>query len=148
MRPFDMLVLAAIGTAAIAFQAAAQAPGSAYDMKGTWKGVRQSITDGVTPHHPPSAQKGAAGRYRLTEVNVTFRIEGQEGGRFWGTMSSEHFTNRLIGSQSMDGKWLYMAGAEGLLDGQVIDADTIEVCYRHANAASATVGCNLMKRQK
>ena len=100
------------------------------------------------PHHPLAAQKGTAGPYRLTEINLTYRIDGQQDRRFWGTMSSENFSNRLIGSQSMNGKWLYMAGAEGLVDGQVVDADTIEVCYRHANAASATVGCNLMKRQK
>ena len=123
-------------------------PAAVFDMKGIWKGTRQSVTDGVTPHHTPAAQKGSAGPYRLTEVNLTYKIEGQADRRFWGTMSSDNHSNRLIGSQSMDGKWIYMAGAEGLVDAQVIDADTIEVCYRHANAASATVGCNLMKRQK
>ncbi len=41
-----------------------------------------------------------------------------------------------------------MVSKEGYLDGQVVDADTIEMCYRHVNATSAVVGCNLMKRVK
>lgn len=49
-------------------------------------------------------------------------------------------SNRLIGSLSMDGKWIYMAGSQGYVDAQIVDADTIEVCYRHANAISAVVG--------
>jgi hypothetical protein len=41
-----------------------------------------------------------------------------------------------------------MVSKEGYIDAQIVDANTIESCYRHANAESAVVGCNLMKRQK
>ncbi len=41
-----------------------------------------------------------------------------------------------------------MAGKEGLLDGQIVDPDTIEMCYRQVTATAAIVGCNQMKRQK
>ena len=41
-----------------------------------------------------------------------------------------------------------MVTKEGYIDAEIVDADTIEACYRHVNAESAVVGCNLMKRQK
>jgi len=148
MRFVVTIAIFALGLATVAAMAQMTGSSTVFDMKGTWKGTRPSITDGVTPHQPASAQKGSAGPYRLTDLSVTYKVEGQEGQRFWGTMSSDNFTNRLIGSQSMDGKRLYMVGAQGTIDAQPIDADTIEVCYRHANATSATVGCNVMKRQK
>lgn len=41
-----------------------------------------------------------------------------------------------------------MAGKAGILDGVVVDANTIEMWYHHANAMSALVNCNQMKRAK
>ena len=40
------------------------------------------------------------------------------------------------------------AGKEGILDGQIVDPDTIEMCHRQVIATAAIVGCNQMKRQK
>ena len=123
----------------LAGAAAAQtAPAPAlFDMKGTWKGTSEGIV------------AGSAGTFQLRTATYTYKFEGQDGKRFWGTASSDLVTNeRLIGSLSNDGKWIYMAGQDGILDGQIVDADTIEMCYRHANATSAVVGCNRMKRVK
>jgi hypothetical protein len=121
-----------------------------FNMKGTWKGVGEAIMDGAPPLHPQDAPGGRpAGPYRLREANWTYKIDGQDGRRFWGTVSSDVASNeRLIGSLSRDGKWIYMAGKAGILDGTIVDQDTIEMCYRHANAASALVNCNEMKRVK
>ena len=125
-------------------------PASAvFDMKGTWKGNNEAIVDGPATHHPPGVEAKPAGTYRLRQQNITYKFDGQEGRRFWGTMGSEQQSNiRMIGTLSVDGKWIYMVSKEGYLDGQVVDADTIEMCYRHVNATSAVVGCNLMKRVK
>lgn len=123
----------------LAATAAAQTPPSPppFDMRGTWKGTSEGVI------------QDSSGNIRLRAAAYTYRIDGQDGKRFWGTASSDLVTNeRLIGSLSNDGKWIYMAGQDGILDGQIVDADTIEMCYRHANAASAVVGCNRMKRVK
>lgn len=130
---------AAVTVLLLAAAAAAQtAPSLApFDMRGTWKGTSEGIV----------AESSA--KFRLRTGTYTYKIEGQDGKRFWGTASSDLVTDeRLIGSLSNDGKWIYMAGQDGILDGQIVDADTIEMCYRHANATSAVVGCNRMKRVK
>ena len=118
------------------------------DMKGTWTGTGEAIVDGPSVHHLPTDASKPAATYRLRHQTFTYKIEGQDGRRFWGSISSEHVTERLIGSLSANGKAVYMAGLQGLLDGEVIDADTIQMCYREALPNLAVVGCNEMKRQK
>jgi hypothetical protein len=119
------------------------------DMKGTWKGTGEAIIDGLPTAHPPAAAgTSSAGNYRLRATTYTYKIEGQDGRRFWGTVTSDAVNERLLGSLSADGKWIYMAGKDGILDGQFVDADTIEMCYRQVTATAAIVACNQMKRQK
>jgi hypothetical protein len=127
--------------------AAAQTP-PILDMKGTWKGTGEAIVDGASPHHLPNAAAKPAGNYRLHSQSYTFKIEGQDGRRFWGMTTSDSATDRLIGSLSGNGKWVFMAANRGIIDGEVIDNDTIEICYREASPSLAVVGCNQMKRQK
>ena len=119
-------------------------------MKGTWTGTGEAIVDGATTHHPAEAASRPAGKYRLREETFTWRIEGQDGRRFWGTTSSDQKAGlRLMGSLSMDGKRLYMAGGkDGYIDAVMIDADTINACHRNVDPGSATVGCSVLKRQK
>jgi hypothetical protein len=74
-------------------------------------------------------------------------IEGQDGRRFWGTTSSASKTERLIGSLSVDGKSIHMVDDDGFLDGTMVDANTIDVCYRHITANSAVVACETIKRK-
>jgi hypothetical protein len=141
-------VIALVGTTAAMAQTAATTP-AIFDMKGTWKGFNEALVDGPAPNHPPGVAAKPAGTYRLRQQNFTYKLDGQDGRRFWGTMSSDQqASTRMIGSLSHDGKWIYMVSKEGYLDGQIIDPDTIEMCYRHANDTSAVIGCNVMKRQK
>ena len=150
MRFIGIVAAFAAGLAAVAATAQTTGSPAVYDMKGTWTGTRDNITDGATPQISASAQGSPAGTYRLTRVNLIYKIEGQDGRRFWGTISSDQggAPTRVIGSLSVDGKWIYMVGVIGYVDAQVVDGDTIESCYRHTTAQSATVGCDLMKRQK
>jgi hypothetical protein len=137
-----MIVVTAAG-------AAAQTTPAPFDMKGTWKGNNEALVDGPATHHPPGVDSKAAGPYRLRQQTITYKFDGQDGKRFWGTMSSEQQVNiRMLGTLSADNKWIYMVSKEGYLDGQIIDPDTIEMCYRHVNETSAVVGCNIMKRVK
>jgi len=143
MRSVAALVVLAL-MAGVATAQTASVP----DLKGTWTGTHDAIVDGDLKHHPSSASTGAAGSYRISKVNQTYRIEGQQGRNFWGSFTSDHHKSRLIGSLSADGKTLYIALAQGVSDAVMLDADTIEACYRHANEKTAVVVCGILKRRK
>jgi len=120
------------------------------DMKGTWTGTAEAIVDGSAHHHPAPGASGAkpAGKFRLSEQSFTLVVEGQAGRRFWGTTASATKTERLLGSLAIDGKSIYMIDDDGMMDGTVLDADTLEICYRHVNPGSAVVGCTKFSRKK
>jgi hypothetical protein len=119
------------------------------DLKGTWVGKGEAIVDGPAGHHPPGVTAKPASTYRLREETFTVRIEGQEGKRVWGTVaSSQRVAERLIGSVAADGKTVYFVTGEGYIDGVVINANTMDVCYRHVLPGSAVVACNQWVRQK
>jgi hypothetical protein len=145
------LCMLALG-AALAWPAVAltQSPPPAFNMKGTWKGNNEGLIDGVSVFNPSDAPNTApAGKFRISRQTFTYVVDDQKGRLFWGTMGGEHQKGiRLMGSVSSDGKWVYMVTKDGYIDGQVIDADTIDSCYRHVNAQAAAVGCNPIKRQK
>ena len=127
-------------------EAAAQ---SIIDLKGTWVGTFQGIMDGPAAHHPVPDAPGSkpAGRFHLGEQPFTFKIEGQDGRRFWGTVGSPHRAERLIGSVSMNGKSIYMVDDDGYLDGTVVDATTLEVCYRQVGTATTGVSCGSIQKK-
>lgn len=120
------------------------------DLKGTWTGTAEAVVDGPAQHHPAPGAAGTnpAGKFRLSEQPFTVVVEGQSGRRFWGTTSSATKTERILGSLSVDGKTLHMVDDDGFLDGIVVNADRLEVCYRHVNASSAVVACTLLSRKK
>jgi hypothetical protein len=118
------------------------------DLKGAWKGTGEAIVDGAAINHPRKAEGKPAGTYRLRRQEYNFRIEGQDGRRFWGTIRSEHADVPMLGSLSSDGKWIYIASRAGLIDGTVTGDDTIELCYRQVKPAAMMVGCADLQRQK
>jgi len=142
---------AALGLAIlVAGAGSAWAQAAPFDMKGTWVGKGEGIVDAVQQRHDSSAATTRpAGSYRLREIDFIVKIEGQDGKRFWGSATSAaNVSGRLIGSLSHDGKWIYMAGHEGILDGVVVNANTIQLCYRQVSPAVAVVACNELKRQR
>ena len=147
-RVIRSVSIAALAVAAASLGASAQTP-AVIDMKGTWKATLEFIVEGTTTHNPGHAEGKPAGKYRLRTQEMTYKFEGQEGRRFWGTIHSDHAQDRRqIGSLSPDGKWIYIAGNVSMGDGSIVNADTIELCTRHVTSGSALVGCGVMKRQK
>ncbi len=145
------------GTIALALAAGlaastAATPASAqrvFDMRGTWTGMAEAIVDGPANHHPPPGAAGIrpAGRFRLSQQQFTIEVIGQEGRRFWGTTASSTKRERIIGSLAVDNRTVHMVDDDGMLDGTVVDADTLEICYRHVNKDSAVVACARMTRK-
>jgi hypothetical protein len=142
-----MGVIVLLGSVAILAAGRADAQ-SVPDLKGTWSGNPQAIVDGPANHHPPGADgTKPAAKYRLSEPTFTLTIEGQDGRRFWGTTASPMKTERIIGSLSVDGKSIHIVDEDGFLDGTVVDANTLDLCYRHITPASAVVACDRARRK-
>ena len=71
-----------------------------------------------------------AGPNRLTEVKFTIKVDGQDGGRFWGTLTSPASAEPFIGVLSADGKRLRIVLQRGgIVDGTVVTPDSIEIMY-------------------
>jgi hypothetical protein len=113
------------------------------DLRGTWTGTSESIVRGHPPHH------AAAGNMepRLDNVPFTFTIVGQDGRRFWGTVSSPIAKEPITGVIGYDGKTIVSEDSDGLTQGTIIDPDTIELIYAHIGK-STVVAANRLKRQK
>jgi hypothetical protein len=118
------------------------------NLKGTWTGDSPVIVAGASRHQPAGTDARTAGNYRLANQPMTYSIEGQDGRRFWGTLSSPKATERLIGSLAVDGKHVYMVDDDGYIDGIVVDADRIDVCYREVYPDRAVVACESLVRKK
>lgn len=114
------------------------------DMKGLWTATSSSVVMGGEKHHPGKVEQGKP-RYR--EVKFTFRITDQKDRRFFGTLQSEHHTETLIGVFANNQKQILMADSDGYMDATLVDANTIDYCYRHITPGSVVVACNVMKRE-
>jgi hypothetical protein len=47
-----------------------------------------------------------------------------------------------------DGKTIYFVTQDGFIDAVLTDPNTMDICYRHVEPASAVVAFNHMVRQK
>lgn len=146
IRTLNLLML---GLALLWAGAGAAGAQSTFDIKGTWIGTSKSIVSGLPPHHPTTAPSKPAGPHRLTELKFTIRIEGQDGPRFWGTLSSPTRTEPVIGVISSDGKELRIVGqTSGIVEGTVVNPDTIEIFYTEHNGGVSVAATNVWTRQK
>jgi hypothetical protein len=125
------------------------ASAQSFDMKGTWVGTSRSIVSGLPVHHPVTTAAKPAGDNRLTEVPFTTRIEGQDGNRVWGTNSSPAATVPVLGVISLDGKQIRLiVKGRGVVEGTIVDPDTIEILYTEDHDGVAVAATNTWKRQK
>jgi len=103
-----------------------------------------SIVLGAEKHHP-AAVKQETPRYR--EIHFTLRITEQKDRRFSGTAESEHYRETVIGAFANNKKQVLMADSDGYFDATLIDANTMDYCYRHIAPGSTVVACSVMKRE-
>jgi hypothetical protein len=130
--------------AAAADNAAVSADSALTDLKGHWIGTSESIVRGAPMHH--AAQTGD--QPLLDNVQFDYNIVGQDGRRFWGTVTGKGSAEPILGVIAYDGKTIVAQDSDGLLQGRIVDADTIEAVYSHTNPNSTVVATNRIKRQK
>ncbi len=137
MRTYTPLVL-------LFFSTVAQAQQMLPNMVGTWQGKSEVIMRGQAPHYTPPAKGSTVPR--LSQSDITFTIISQEGRRFWGTVGIGGSKETLMGAIGFDRQTLYMVDQDGFADGQLVDPNTADICYRHVNTLSAIVSCVELKR--
>src|SRR3954466_6167776 len=138
-------LVAALSPAAIAQQAYP-------DLKGTWTGPGQSVTQGKTDHWPDA---GAA-KPDFRKGSWTLIIDQQEGNLLTGSHGLTEGTRHdpVLGVIRADQKAILMVDDDGsfftLLTGpDTLDGpDTLEMCHTEVAAASMLVGCRQLTRQR
>lgn len=113
------------------------------DMKGKWVGTSESIVTGMSKHHEPQSGDDPL----LDNVDFTYVVEGQDGHRFWGTLTSPDFEEDMTGVISKDGKTIVARSSEGEVRGTFVDPDTIDLIYS-AGGRAAVVAVNTWKRTR
>jgi hypothetical protein len=129
---------------AAADNASVSADSALTDLKGHWIGTSESIVRGSPMHH--AAQSGDTPL--LDNVQFDYNFVGQDGRRFWGTVTGKGTAEPIMGVIAYDGKTIVAQDSDGMLQGKIVDADTIEAVYSHTNAKSTVVAANRIKRQK
>ena len=114
------------------------------DMKGVWSMTSSTVVLGTEKHHPGKIKQGTP-RYR--DVNFMLRITEQKDRRFSGTVESENYKETVIGVFANNRKQILMADSDGYFDATLIDANTVDYCYRHITSGSTVVACSVMKRE-
>jgi hypothetical protein len=79
----------------------------------------------------------------------TNRIDGQDEGRFWGTLSSESKAEPIIGVIGADGKRVRMIGQGGsAIEGTLLDDGSLELFYTENRAGVSVAATNVLKKAK
>ena len=135
-------ILTALGLVLASAATAAQTP-ALLNLKGHWIGTSESIVRGKAMHL--SAPKAA--KPMVDNVEFDFAITGQDGRRFWGTVTSKTGREPIIGVIALDGTTIVASDSDGTLQGTIVDSDTIDLVYVH-HGKSTVVAANRIKRQK
>lgn len=114
------------------------------DLKGTWVGTSESIVTGMSKHHDaPESDKPL-----LDNIEFTYVVDGQDGHRFWGTLTSPNFEEDMTGVIAKDGKTIVARTSEGEVRGTITDPDTIDLIYSAGGRNMTVVAVNSWKRTR
>ena len=130
---------------------AARAQDTIPDLKGTWSGKGKSIVFGNNPHHPGS--QTAADPPRVSDIEATYVVDGQDGRLAWGRSSSAVADTQepFAWAISNDNKSIVGADRDGYFRITLISPDRMEKCYVHngtSPSGSIVATCYVMERAK
>ena len=140
----NRIVAAAIAAAGLALAASGASAEDWPDLTGVWTGVSHSVVRGDPPHHRSTE---AAGDVRISEREFIMRIDGQEGRNVWGTFESSDSVEGVVGAIASDRRTIHMADTDGYSYIELVDADTLEVCYVLSAPELQVASCSTMTRQ-
>ena len=129
---------------AVAFAADPAVP----DMRGTWKVEAISIVTGAGNHHPADAPPPAEGtKPRLRKFEATMQVTGQEGVRFWGTLTSKAYKEDVIATFTGEGERFIAVNSAGYFSGNVLASGSARYCYQQVEPTLHVAACGTMTRE-
>jgi hypothetical protein len=116
------------------------------DLKGTWIGQGQSVTEGKTEHWPNTGETGPVFR----EGSWTLVVDRQEGNRFAGSQGLTEGTRRdpVVAVIRQDLRTIHMVDDDGTFLAILTGPDAMEMCRIEVTPDSRLVGCRQLTRQK
>jgi hypothetical protein len=111
----------------VAFPISAFAGTKAPDICGVWTGTNEGVIAGHTPH----TERNKRGNVRLFNLQLTLKIDLQDGCRFSGTKISPKYSEKIVGVISIDNKTFYMVDEDGYFFGKLLSSTKMEVYYMH-----------------
>ena len=114
------------------------------DLKGTWIGPGQSLTQGKTDHWPNAGETEPVFR----EGSWTLVVDRQEGNRFVGSQGLTNATQRdpILAVIREDRRTIHMVDDDGVFNTILTGPDTMEMCRIEVTAVSRIVGCRQLAR--
>lgn len=112
-------------------------------LLGTWVGTTDAVVLGNPPHHAAGPD---AHQVRSSRVELTFRILGQEGRRFWGEVESAAERQPVVGVIENDGRSITAVSSGGVVRGTLLDADTLDYVYARTGEI-LVAACNTLRRR-
>jgi hypothetical protein len=116
------------------------------ELKGTWIGPGQSVTQGKMDHWPNTGETGPVFR----EGSWTLVVDRQEGNRFTGSHGLTEGTRRdpILGVIRADQRTIHMVDDDGTFLTILSGPDAMEMCRTEVTAASRLVSCRQLTRQR
>ncbi|UIJ71038.1 hypothetical protein [Aurantimonas sp. HBX-1] len=142
MKKFLAAMVVTLVVAAPVGMASAQDAAALPDLKGNWVGTSETVLMGSAAHH----EDGEAGP-RLSEMEFTMAVEGQDGRRFWGTITSAKSKEPFMGVIGFDGKSITARDTDGYIEGDLVDDGTMQLIYSHTGD-STVVAATTYTRKK
>lgn len=132
--------------ASFAMAATAAAQDAVPRLTGAWKGTGKILLYGTTEHLSGSTQNAV-----VRDLEVTHRVEGQDGRLLWGTTSSANNDSRepFAWALSSDNKTIVGADTDGYYRITIMSPDRIEKCYAQSAASprrAIVATCFMMDR--
>jgi hypothetical protein len=141
------VALALLGAGATA----ANAQGAIPDLKGTWTGKGKAIVFGTNLYHPGSQTSNDPPR--VSEIEATHVVEGQDGRVAWGRSSSTVANTQepFAWTIASDNKSIIGSDMDGYFHITLVAPDRMEKCYVHNGTSpthSVVATCYMMDRVK
>lgn len=132
--------------ASFAMAATATAQDAVPRLTGAWKGTGKILLYGTTEHLSGSTQNAV-----VRDLEVTHRVEGQDGRLIWGTTSSANNDSKepFAWALSSDNKTIVGADTDGYYRITIMSPDRIEKCYAQSAASprrAIVATCFMMDR--
>lgn len=137
-------LLIAASASMLLFSASASLAGTPLpSLVGTWvvKATGGTLVRGDKTGKTAHWEKGQ------TALDAEAVITEQKGRVVYGVLTSKKSRENFIAVISDDNK-LYFADEDGMLEGKIIDQDTLEVIYRHVTPTETVVSIGTWTRKK